>query len=126
MLRYYGAALIALAAILALRGQKSEFAGMVSLAAGILLFGGAAEAFLPALREIGALLEGSALGGYAATLMKALGVTLAAQFTAELCRDAGEGALASRLELAGRAEILLLALPLIRELLALAAGLLGR
>jgi stage III sporulation protein AD len=53
-------------------------------------------------------------------------VTLAAQFTAELCRDAGEGALASRLELAGRAEILLLALPLIRELTALAAGMLGR
>ena len=114
MLRYCGAALIALAAVLALRGQKSEFAGLVSLAAGVILFGAAAGNFLPALRELVLLLESSAFGCYAGTLMKALGVTLAAQFTAELCRDAGEGALASKLELAGKAEILLLSVPLVK------------
>ena len=126
MLRYCGAAMTALAAVLILRGQKSEFAGIVSLAAGALLFGMAASACFPAFRELIVPLEDGALSGYTATLLKALGITLAAQFGAELCRDAGEGALASKLELAGRAELMLLALPLIRELTALAAAMMGR
>ena len=44
------------------------------------------------------------------------------QFSAELCRDAGESAIASKLELVGKAEIILLCLPLLRELIGLAAG----
>ena len=52
-------------------------------------------------------------------------MTLAVQFSAELCRDAGESAIASKLELVGKAEIIILALPLVRELLGLAGGLMS-
>ena len=42
------------------------------------------------------------------------------QFTAELCRDAGEQVLASRVEFFCKVEIILLSLPLVRQILTLA------
>lgn len=121
MIKYCGAALCALAAILTLRSQKSEFAGLVSLAAAVILLGSAVITFLPVFDFISDTISDTAFSGYMSTLAKALGITLAVQLSAEVCRDAGETALASKLELIGKAEILLLCLPLIGELLTLAA-----
>ena len=122
MIKYCGIALCALAAILILKGMKSEFSGIVALAAAVILFGVAAAEFYPTLKMIKELISGTIFEGYMSTLVKALGITLAVQFSAELCRDAGESAIASKLELVGKAEILLLCLPLINELITLAAG----
>lgn len=117
MLKYCGIAVCALAAVLVLKGQKSEFAGIVSFAAASLLFGSAVIQLYPAIAAVSESVEGTELGTYFTTLLKALGITLAVQFSSELCRDAGETSLASKLELIGKAEILLLCLPLIRTLL---------
>ena len=125
MIKYCGVALCALAACIVLKGQKSEFASIVALAAALLLFGAAAVEFYPTLTELRELIEGTSFEGYLSTLIKALGITLAVQFSAELCRDAGESSIAAKLELVGKAEIILLALPLIRELLGLAGGLMA-
>lgn len=125
MIKYCGAAICALIAVIMLKGQKSEFSSIVSLAAAALLFGAAAYEFIPVLNETRKLIEGTGFEGYLSTLIKALGVTLAVQFSAELCRDAGESAIASKLELVGKAEIIILALPLVRELLGLAGGLMS-
>lgn len=122
MIKYCGIALCALAAILILKGMKSEFSGIVALAAAVILFGVAAVEFYPTLKMLKELISGTSFEGYMSTLVKALGITLAVQFSAELCRDAGESAIASKLELVGKAEILLLCLPLINELITLAAG----
>ena len=125
MLKYCGAALIALFAVLLLRAQKSEFSGIVSLAAGILLLGAAVVTLTPTLELVGDLIEGTGFKANLTALVKALGITLAVQFTSELCRDAGESSIASKLEFIGKAEILLLCLPLINELLSLADQLMG-
>lgn len=50
-------------------------------------------------------------------LVKTLGVCLTAKITAELCRDAGERAMAVKVELAGVVAGLICALPLISETL---------
>lgn len=123
MIKYCGVALCALTAVIVLRGQKSEFAGIVALAAAVLLFGAAAVEFWPVLSELRRMIEGTSFEGCLSTLIKALGITLAVQFSSELCRDAGESAIASKLELVGKAEMILLCLPLIGKLLGLAAEL---
>ena len=123
MIKYCGVALCALTAVIVLRGQKSEFAGIVALAAAVLLFGVAAAMFWPVLSELRRMSEGTSFEGCLSTLIKALGITLAVQFSSELCRDAGESAIASKLELVGKAEMILLCLPLIGKLLGLAAEL---
>jgi stage III sporulation protein AD len=48
-----------------------------------------------------------------------------AQFAADACRDAGESALASKMELAGKITILILALPLFEKITQTAVGLIG-
>ncbi|MCR4779480.1 MAG: stage III sporulation protein AD [Ruminiclostridium sp.] len=50
-------------------------------------------------------------------LMKALAVSLITQLAADSCRDSGEGAIASKIELAGRTAVLLLAVPLFESIL---------
>ena len=121
MIKYCGVALCALAAILILKGQKSDFAVFVGAAAGVILLGVAVTTFLPVFDFIKNMVLQTSFSQYMTPLGKALGITLAVQLSAEVCRDAGEASLASKLELVGKAEILLLALPLISELIALAA-----
>ena len=57
-------------------------------------------------------------------LFKTLGVAVVTQLAADLCRDAGESAMAGKVELCGKAAVLALSLPLASDLLRLAAGLL--
>ncbi|MBQ8249738.1 MAG: hypothetical protein IJY93_07670 [Clostridia bacterium] len=121
MIKYCGVALCALAAILMLKGQKNDFAGLVSLAAGVILLGAAVVTFLPVFEFVENTMSQTSFSEHMTVLGKALGITLAVQLSAEICRDAGESAIASKLELVGKAEILLLALPLIGELIGLAA-----
>ncbi len=123
MLKYCGAALLALMGITVLKGQKSEFSGLVSLAASVLLLGASLVSFLPVIEFVLEAVEGTGFSEYLSVLTKALGITLAIQLSADVCRDAGEGALAEKLELVGKAEILVLCLPLVRDLITLAGEL---
>ena len=80
----------------------------------------------PAIKEITTLLSGVGLSEkYGIILFKSLGVCFLAQFAADSCRDAGENALASKVELAGKISILVLSLPLFEEIAQTALGLIG-
>lgn len=57
-------------------------------------------------------------------LVKALGITILSQFAADICRDNGVNALASKIELAGRALILVMTLPMIKTLVQIIMGML--
>lgn len=57
------------------------------------------------------------------SLFKAVGISIVGQITADVCKDYGQGALAGIITLAGRFAILLLSLPLFRELLSVAISL---
>ncbi len=120
MLKYCALALLALFCVLIMRSSKSEFAGFASLASSIILMGAALASFSPILEYLNTLSCSTPFSEYNTILLKAMGITLAVQFAAEICRDSGESALASKLELIGKAEILLLCLPLAKELVSLA------
>lgn len=49
-------------------------------------------------------------------ILKAVGICYITQFTADLCIDAGETSIASKIELAGRIAILVISLPMIQSL----------
>ena len=57
-------------------------------------------------------------------VFKVLGIAYVAQFAAEACRDAGESAIASKVELAGRVMIVAAALPALLAVLELLRSLL--
>lgn len=54
---------------------------------------------------------------YIKTLLKMTGIALISEYTASICKDSGEEAIANKLEFAGKVLILFLSLPLILSLL---------
>ena len=62
---------------------------------------------------------------YLAVMLKVIGVAYLAQFASDLCRDAGEGAVAGKVELAGRVLILALCLPVFAAILELIGSILS-
>lgn len=56
---------------------------------------------------------------YLPALLKIIGIAYIAEFGAEICRDAGENAIASKIELAGKVLIAIMAIPIITSLLEL-------
>ena len=62
---------------------------------------------------------------YSTVILKSLGIGILAQTTADVCRDNGEAALASKVEFAAKIIILLLALPILKALLELIADFLA-
>ncbi|NLA05696.1 MAG: stage III sporulation protein AD, partial [Firmicutes bacterium] len=54
---------------------------------------------------------------YLQTLLRVIGIAYLAEFGAQVCRDAGEGSIASRVELAAKVIILVMAVPVIIEIM---------
>ena len=97
---------------------NKEYALLISLgtAAVLLLF--LLERAGPVLQQVEDLAASGPLEGEAVGLMlRAVGITVVGQVVARLCKDAGESALASTVELAARAAVLAAALPALGRLL---------
>ena len=85
-------------------------------------------AALPRLTEaVGELRAVSALGAdvWLAPILKIIAVGYAVEIGADICRDLGAPSVASRLELCGKIEIFVLALPSFLGLLELAVSIAG-
>ena len=108
------------AAILAawVKTVKPEYALWVTLAAGAFL-GLAAILKLETIVAELHFLQGyfSAYGSYFKLLIKIVGITYLAEFSADLCKDAGANTLASQIELFGKLSILVLCMPIMTSLL---------
>ena len=108
---------VAGALLASLLGKSPALRMTVAIAAGLCAVG----LCLPGLREGAITLDRlSAQAGltedHASAMIRATGVAVLAEFGAQLCRDAGESALAGRVELAGRVALLGIALPILAEL----------
>lgn len=119
-----GIAVVAAALCAMLRRYNAEYAVLTGVGAGILITVQILLSVEPAVASIMALLS-SVQGGYLLVVLKALGVCLLAQFSADACLDAGEKALASRVEFAGRIAVVILALPLFEEIAEAVLSLVG-
>lgn len=54
---------------------------------------------------------------YVETIMKIIGIAYIAEFAAQITKDAGQGAIASKIELAGKILILAMAIPILTVLI---------
>jgi stage III sporulation protein AD len=122
------AGIAVLAAVIAamLRRYHQEYAVLISIAAGVVILFAIFAGVQPAVSQIGKLLSAAGLSAsYTVILLKTLGICFLAQFAADACRDAGENALASNVELAGKIAIIIIALPLFEDIVQTAAKLAG-
>ena len=124
IIKICGVALVGLTAVGVMRGLKNDFAVLASVATGLVLFGVAFAALYPILEYIEKITENSEFSVYIETIVKALGIATVTESAADICRDFGEAAIATRVEFAAKGIIMLLALPVVESLLSLAFGVL--
>lgn len=122
------AAIVMLAAFLAviLRQTRPEQAMAVALIAGLGVLALVLIQVTPVLNSLKELLNQADMPDeYGLVLFKSLGVCLITQMASDACKDAGETALASKAELAGKVALLTLALPLFEKIGELAVSLIN-
>ena len=111
-IQFIGIGLIGMILAVLFRQHKPEYAPLISLAAGlavVFLLLGQLEPIFSQMEEI---LRQAGIGTeYIAVLLKSLGICYITQLAADTCRDAGESAIASKMELAGKITVLTLAVP---------------
>ena len=54
---------------------------------------------------------------YLGSILKVVGIAYIAEFSSQICRDIGQGALAMKVEMAGKVGIMMLAIPIIAAIL---------
>ena len=113
-----GIGLTATALAVLLRQYKPEYAMLASLMAGIVILGMAFGDMRSVLDEVNGLISGGIMrADYAGVLLKALGICFVTQIACDSCRDAGESAIAVKLEMAGKVAVLAVSLPLFRQVM---------
>ena len=113
-----GIGLVSTVIIIILRKQRPEIAFQVSIAAGLIIF----MLLVSKLSAVLGLLEDYADRAgirpvYFSVVLKITGIAYITEFGSEVCRDAGESSIASKIELAGKVIIVVLAVPVITSLL---------
>lgn len=112
------AALVAAVLSVIIRQYKPEYAMFISVATGVLILAAIISAIEPVLEIIKSLTsQAGAESVYGEALLKALAVCYITQLARDCCRDAGEAAIGTKLEMAGRLEILLISLPMFQGLI---------
>ena len=103
-----------------LRQYRPEFAVLSEAVCGVVLFFVLSDELDSVLTLFNGLLLETGMGReYLSVLLRALGTALVVQFTADLCRDAGDGAAASQIEFAGKVIMAASAIPLIEGVVGL-------
>ncbi len=110
-------AIVATVMSIILKQYKPEYSMFISIAAGIamlIVVMAYVSPIFDAIRMLLSRVEQS--GEIMAILLKSLGICYLTQIACDSCKDAGESAIAAKLELAGKVAILILALPLFTRL----------
>ena len=125
VLKFCMLAVVGIATTMVIKQWKNDFLPLLRIALALIFAFGAlseAEPLLHFLRELSA---NTALASYASPLLKSLGIAVLSGTCASICRESGESAIAEGVELVGKTEILLLSLPLLREILSAATSFLA-
>lgn len=100
-----------------LKQYCKEQSMILSLGVCVIVFAGAVSVLSPVLDRLEVLFTQSGLDeSYISLVFKATAICFITQITSDLCRDSGESAIASALELWGRVSIMLMSVPLIESI----------
>lgn len=112
--------IIAVVLAVVIRQYRPELALQISVVTGLLIF------FVVIFKMASVLDTLRAFTGrmnidtvYISTIFRIVGIAYIAEFGAQVCKDAGENSIASKIELAGKVIILVLAIPILMALMEL-------
>ncbi|GEN32829.1 MULTISPECIES: stage III sporulation protein AD [Aneurinibacillus] len=114
IIQIVGLGIVATVLSLVVKEQKPMFAFVLATVTGVIIF----LFLIGKISDVIRVLEGIAMQAnvnivYLDTILKIIGIAYIAEFGAQVTRDAGQGAIASKIELAGKILILVLAIPIL-------------
>ncbi|EQB86659.1 stage III sporulation protein AD [Clostridium punense] len=107
-------ALVSLLIVLVVKNERGDIALFLSLIAGIMIFIFMVSKLTIVINFLQSLSNKANIDViYLDTVFKVLGIAYLSSFCSEICKDAGEGSIAAKVEFAGKILILTLAIPIL-------------
>lgn len=118
IIQIVGLGFIATILIVILKEQKPQFAFLITIFTGVTIF----LFLIGKIATIILVLERLAVQSnvnmvFLETILKIIGIAYIAEFGAQITKDAGQGAIASKIELAGKILIMVMAIPIISAII---------
>lgn len=121
-----GICIISAVVITLLRQYKGEYAILISVVAGTVVFVSVIYGVTSSVRELRSIISRIGLdASYFSVALKSLGICVITGFISDICRDFGQTSLASRAELVGRCSIFIISIPLLVSLIETAYKFIG-
>ena len=125
IVKIIGVAILTTFAVLVLKPTKPEIAAVVSIAGGLIVLlmfvsclGGVISSMTSIVQRTGIKSD------VFSALLKIIGIGYLTEFASGICKDAGNESMAQKVILAGKVIILVLALPIINNLIDIVVGIL--
>lgn len=109
---------VALISIIIIKQYKSEFAIYISIVAGIIILYMIIDQLENIIDLLKSISEKSGISSeFLGLLIKITGIAFLTEFAISICKDAGEGAVASKIEIGSKVVIISMSIPIISNLL---------
>ncbi len=118
IIKLIGIGFIALVIIIIVKQYKPEFAIYVSLAAGILILSMTFDTISQIINLIESYSQKVSISNkFVVVLLKITGIAILAEFATSICKDAGETAIATKIDIGSKVLIIAASIPIISSLL---------
>lgn len=118
IIKIIGIALIALIIIIMLKQYRPEYAIFISLLTGVLILLLVMDRLTGIINLIQSIQDKFSINTqFIALLIKITGIAFLSEFAVSICKDSGEGAIASKIELGSKIIIISMSIPIISSLL---------
>lgn len=120
IIQIVGIGIVATTLILLLKTNRPEMAVNLAIITGVIIFCIVIGKVHGVIQIIEKYMKRSNINMfYFNVLLKIIGISYIAEFGAEICKDAGQAAIASKIELSGKIIIITLSIPIITSLIEL-------
>ena len=118
IIKIIGIAVIALIIIIILKQYRPEFAIYISILTGILIILLVTDKLTDIIQLLNSIASKASINTeFIALLLKITGIAFLAEFAVSICKDAGEVAIASKVEIGSKIIIIAMSIPIISALL---------
>lgn len=118
IIKIIGIAFIALITIILLKQYRPEFAVYISLLTGVLILILVIDQLAGIINLLQSLASKTSINmSFLSLLIKITGIAFLSEFAVSICRDSGEGAIASKIEIGSKIVIISMSIPIISSLL---------
>lgn len=120
IIKVVGFAIFATMLVVILKEEKKEFAVALSVIAGVMLLLFCISKIDPIINMLYELVEKSGINSsFLVIILKVIGIAYLVELGKNICQDAGQSAIATKLEMAGKIIVVSISLPIFASLISL-------